>query len=687
MPETKLKHEAGISGATFERGKSFIQAAQLMLVYLTDAQREQINKIPKDAFPLRVLSNTQNSQKSNFELLEEYLSAIHQHWASLDSTKLEMTDLAQLERTLIEAISDNIYIDPKKPFKQVKDELDNAENHVNWKARELKITTTDTEVTILRKDNPISHFTPTQTHEWLNILGAEKPKELRMLYGDEKPKWFTALPEWEQNYFQKRVLAWQDQKSKPDGIQNLGDYLGPVPTTIRRYPGAPNAYVSTATLSGTNEKGEIQTENFLKIRSGVIAPAKMKAKGKEGKAAKIEITKQNLEQLVVVAIQEKIKEMQTKGVAQDQNIELPILLQTLYSPPMQPPGDYNNPAVMKAFERVREELKEPEKFLAKHSIDTQGYTFQKVDLLYSNRPVNNARGLSWIGNLFSKQGKESRRTDTILAEYVDKLDHNSQDYKIAKAALDSYQSMPYVRNTIGMIPPTKSNALAEIAALEQIISSKVGVRIGSCVSGKDREEMITEVAIAQQEFFLKHGKFPPPYNAKSDTNKALRNEFLENVARAYLAGHGQELAGENSKGCDGLKNIVDVLGKDVCAKVRALAPEYGIDVAKFDPIKSTQKIAGLNKLNVNKLKVSIVDFVKSVFENNPLGKAKPVEPIAAEAVSQHFNPQQSEVRQRSQSVLLPGFQQSQRDASQLKPETIKIIDEANPSAKRRNSIS
>lgn len=669
---TKLKHETGISGATFERGKSFIDAAQLMLRYLTDAQKDQINNSPKDAFPLCILSNTQYSKKSNLELLEEYLSAISQHWASLEATQLEMTDLAQLERTLIEALSDNIYLEPKKSFKQVKDELDNAENHVNWKTRQFKVTTTtDESVTISREDRPISHFTLAQTNEWLNILDEK-----------QKPKWFTALPEWEQNYFQERVLAWQAQKAQVGGIENLGDYLGSVPTTIRRYPGAPNAYVSTATLSITNGKGEQQSENFLKIRSGVIAPAKMKAKGKEGKAAKVEITKQNLEQLVVVAIQEKIKEMQ--DVPQEREIKLPILLQTLYSPPMQPPGDYNNPAVMKAFERVREELKEPEKFLARHSIDTQGYNFQKVDLLYSNRPVNNARGLSWIGNLFSKQGRESRRTDAVLAEYVDKLEHTSQDYKIAKAALDSYQSMPYVRNTIGMIPPTKSNAIAEIAALEQIIAGKVGVRIGSCVSGKDREEMITEVAIAQQEFFLKHGKFPPPYNAKSTDDKKDRQEFIENVARAYLTGHGQELAGENSKGCDGLKNIVDVLGKDVCAKVRALAPEYGIDVAKFDPIKSTQKIAGLNKLSIKKLKVSVVDFVTGVFEANPLGKEKPLPPIAAEAVSQHFNPQQSEVRHRSKSVLLPGFQQIQKEASH-KPEAAK--DEANPSAKRKNSFS
>lgn len=686
MPETKLKHEAGLGGAALERGKSFINAAQLIVAHLSDEQKQRMNAIEKDQFPLRALSNTQNSEKSNLELLEEYIAAIHQHWASLDPTALQMTDLAQLERTLIEAISDNLYFDPKKPFKAVKDELDNAENHANWKARQPKATTTNADVTLLREDNPISHFTPTQTHEWLNILGTDKPKELRLLYGDAKPKWFTALPEWEQNYFTQRVQAWQDQSTKPDGIKNLGDYLGPVPTTIRRYPGAPNAYVSTATLSGTNDKGEPQTESFLKIRSGVIAPAKMKAKGAKGKAEKVEITKQNLEQLVVVAIQEKIKEIQRKGGDPTQAIELPILLQTLYSPPMQPPGAYNNTAVMKAFDQVRAELQNPDKFLAKHGVETQGFKVGKIDLLYSNRPVNNARGLSWISNLFSKQGSESRKTDSVLADYVNKMDHSSPDYKIAKAALDSYQSMPYLRNTIGMIPPTQSNSIAEMAALEQIIAGKVGVRVGSCVSGKDREEMITEVALAQQEFFLKHGKFPPPYTAKSAEDKALRNEFLENVARAYLTGHGQELAGENSKGCDGLKNIVDVLGKDVCAKIRERAPEYGIDPEKFDPVKSVQKIAGLNKLDEKKLKVSILDFVKSVFQANPLGQTKQKAAASTEPVSQSFESKTEPKPKADKPPIVVGYHRSKSAAVEPEAANAEKVDKADPSAKRRNTL-
>ncbi len=595
---TKIKHQAGLGGATHERGKSFIDAAELILNNLKPAQIKKINNIPKDDFPLRHILLPNTSNKQNFDLLQDYIKSLKDYWENIDNKD---PNLAALEKTLIETIMKNVYFNKPKSFKKVKDELDNAENHVNWKKREVKETSTNSsQSSMARIETPISKFTPELTREWLKITTPEKPS------------WFKALPKWEQQYFIKRIEEWKTQALQTRA--NLGDFLGPVPTTIRRYPGAPNAYVTSVTL--TKNGDQTATQTFTKIRSGVIAPAKMKA-GKE----KIEITKKNLEQLIVVAIQEKIKEISSKpGFDINKPIDLPILFQTLYSPPFQPPGAGNNPSVMAALDLIRKELQNPNEFIKKHKIDThkietqkvgsnkveiKEITFSKIDLLYSNRAVNNARGLTWIINLFSRQGRESRKSDKVLAEYVDKL-KGTPDYAFAKAALESYQKMPYIGNTIGR-HPTKSNALAEMAALEQIITGKVGIRVGSCVSGKDREEMVTEIAIAQQQFYLEYGKFPPPYNAKGE-DKILRQEFAEMVARQYLTGHGHELAAENSKGCDGLKNIVDVLGKDVCAKIREISPEYGIDPKVFDPIKAVQKVAGLNKLSIKKINIKIDEF-------------------------------------------------------------------------------
>ncbi|MBN9286354.1 MAG: hypothetical protein BGO43_12680 [Gammaproteobacteria bacterium 39-13] len=597
MPkETKIKFEQGLRGAAHERGGSFIDAVQqIILPNLSTAQIKKINA-QKD-FPLRKLLNA-NNEKNNFELLKDYIGSLKQYWNSQDIAKFQSDDLAALERTLIELISDNIYLNSRKDgeikskhFDKIKAELDNAENHANWKARSKKETLLENNGK--RTETPISKFTPELTKEWLKITDKEKPE------------WFKELSKWEQKYFIKRIEEWKSIALKTR--TNLGDFLGPVPTTIRRYPGAPNAYVTQVELKGHEGKSEV----FTKIRSGVIVPTKMKAKNKKQKEEKVNVTKQNLEQLVVVAIQEKIKELsKDPNFDSSKPIDLPILLQTLYSPPKQPDGKYNNRAVMNALELLRKDLADPQKFIEKHKIDTKGIQFGKIDLLYSNRAVNRARGITFLTNLFNKQGRESRKTVKALEKYVTQI-QNGKDKSIAEAALKSYKDMPYIRNTLGGVLQTSSNAMAEKAALEQIIAGKVGIRVGSCVSGKDREEMVTEIAIAQQEFFLKHGSFPPPYNAKGENNKALREEFSEAVARQYLTGHGHELAAENSKGCDGLKNIVDVFGKDICEKVRIIGEkEYGIKPEIFDPVKGVQKVAGLNKLSNEKLNVNINSFVE-----------------------------------------------------------------------------
>lgn len=601
MPDTKIKHQAGLGGAAHERGASFIQAALLILDNLPESKQQEINHLG-DQLPLRIELHPHGKGKTNIELLKDYIKTLDSYWKQQNPRTMEPNDLAQLERTLIETINQNIYFNNQKDFKAVKQELDNAENHVNWKPRAplQSITNFSEQQTTVRIEDPIQHFTDNITNEWRSILTK-----------NAQPEWFIALPAWEQNYLQQRVRAWDKQKNSQNGVQNLGEFLGNVPTTIRRYPGAPNAYVTKVEIVNGNK-----TESFLKVRSGVIAPAAMKAKGKAGKAEKVRLAKENLEQLVAAAINAKIADMKERDPDFTGSIDLPVLFQTLYSPPFQPPGAYNNAAVMKAVDLVKKDLENPKEFFQKQGIDTQGITLNKIDLLYTNRAVNNARGLTWVSNLFNKQGKETRHTEKMLSKYVEELGNrvgkDHKDYLIAKAALDSYKNMPYLGNTIGSVPPTKQNALAEKAALEQVIANKIGIRVGSCVSGKDREEMITEIAIAQQEFFLEHGKFPPPHNATSKNDKQLRDDFMEKVARQYLTGHGHALAAENSKGCDGLKNIVDVMGKGICDKIREKAPEYKIDMEKFDPIKTVQKVAGLNKLNVKKLDVSIEGFVETV---------------------------------------------------------------------------
>ncbi len=117
MLNTKIKHQEGLGGATHERGKSFLDAAQLILDNLSPARIERINAIPRDSFPLRQMLS-QDNNKQNFDLLKDYILSLKDHW---DKTASEDANLAALEKTLIEAIQQNIYVGKPKSFKKVKD--------------------------------------------------------------------------------------------------------------------------------------------------------------------------------------------------------------------------------------------------------------------------------------------------------------------------------------------------------------------------------------------------------------------------------------------------------------------------------------------------------------------------------------------------------------------------------------
>jgi len=590
LKDTKLKHEEGISGAAYDRGLSFIAAAQL------------------------ILDNSENVEEQ-----KAYIEKMRRLWKQdkENGKTFEQKDLAALERLLIIQLHEGVYPDlNKEKWKKVKDELDNAENHINWFNRtnigrdpQRQVIKTDTDfdhIKTHREETPISTFTQAQEAEWLNILDNESSEN------KPKPNWFTALPEWEQKCLQDQVKNWQSQKGKDDGVKNLGEYLGTVPTTIRRYPGSPNAYHTKVEIKGPDGN----KFSFSKIRSGVLAPVKMKANSTSKKQRKVEITKQNLEQLVVEAIKAKV------ASAPDDNspLEFPIMLQTLFSPPLQPPGAYNNEALQKAVDLMRVELGDQDKlnqFISRNDIDMKGHPVTNINLLYTNQPVNKVRGVSQLLAKFSKIGSENSNTRSELNRVLGQAEakypegNRPEQLVLARQAMDSLNSTNVSTiKSLGALKSSSHNALAERAALLQIITDSMGgVRVGSCVSGKDREEMVTEIAIAQMQFYSKHQKFPPKHNPSSQEDKILREEFIEMVARQYLNGHGQELAGENSMGCDGLKNVQDVFGSVICNKIKELAAtEYGIDPIAFDPVKDVQRMAGLNKLNVKKLDVDTLSL-------------------------------------------------------------------------------
>lgn len=590
-----IDYTQGLNTAAYERGSSYIAAAQLMLSHMPDEVLQQeadnlrhalVGSIDDDNFT-QMMANAPKDM-----LLQEYLNYLAAYWQShQDSCTPDKLKL--LETTLVHFFAEDVYnyeaVD-EKAFSKIKNDLDNAENHVNWTKRQILENKMDGAT---RRAQPISSFSAKQTEIWLRIND------------NPPPKWFTkSLSPWEQNYLRARVRDWENQKDM--GVRNLGDFLGPVPTTIRRYPGAPNAYVCQ--LMFDDEKGK--RVSFEKVRSGFVAPVKMSA-GDE----KDEITLANLEQLVAVAIDLAIqKQLENKDV-EGKALNLPILLQTLHTPPFQPPGfgKGNNTALKNAFADLQKELKTEagvEAFLKRNQVDTGRIKVEKVNLMYTNRPVNKGRVLSFITAPFTLWRRpETKKTERWIKNEVKRQIKaaggvETDELKEIKAAYQAYRDYRSKGNFFNtLFSSSEKNSNAEVAAMEQLLLSKLGgVRLGSCVSGKDREEEIEEIAIAMDKFYHLYGHFPPPNNVKNEKQLKQRELFHDLIAREFLAGFGQKIANENAKGCFGLKSVKDVFGSTICQRILQVAEDvYGIKPDEFNTVDGIQQIAKLNKISSEEL--------------------------------------------------------------------------------------
>lgn len=552
----------GLTQAVKVRGSSFIEGAKLI----------------------------QRQETGSQEVIPQ-LTQIQQEWEAKQGD-LKKKDICELQIALIHCLNETMYAKKPKAFNTLLRELCNAENHQNWLTRRAlttRIEKNDRKVT--RIEQPITTFNPLQTRAWLSILG------------EDKPEWFTQLPSWEQQYFTDKVSNWVSlEEPRP----NLGDFLGAVPTTIRRYPGTPNAYLSTIQVV----KGD-RTIEVKKLRSGMLAPFDMNKKNQDQKN---EITFINLAQFAGEAI--KLIDVGADG-------KYTLLLQNLYSTMVEVAGisplGKPDPAAVKAMqaavEKMRAQLQTPEarlKFYKDHGIAVKDENNPpEIDLLYSLRPVNSARSISLYmqDKFLSEENQKTTQAirDKTKAWLMANPDH--ADNHMIESALAHYQALAgQMENNhywysalrqqamdgagfLGLV--NSQNPVAEMAAYEQLLMDKIGIRLGSCVSGKDREELVSNLLAGFVETYAQHDAFPSLANS-AQTN--LRTDFYENVAHLYLSGHGMKLAGENAKGCDGIKNPHDILGAQQCNAIVKIAEEaYGMDTKRFNPVSTTDKIAGLNK--------------------------------------------------------------------------------------------
>jgi hypothetical protein len=390
---------------------------------------------------------------------------------------------------------------------------------------------------------------------------------------------------------------------------NLGDYLGVPPTTVRGYPGARNAYKSYFYNYEKKDNGDFKlVSQAFKIRSGHITPDKM-----ENDKECLEAATENIKQLILAHAEQQI----ASG-----NENLLFDLQTLITPPLKGEDRKMDKARLDAVSAIRKDFAKDGflEFLEKNNVKVPRGKKITLTLLTSNYPVNRARTLVNVANvgmvlflpftiplLYNsiKRINENNKTMRALRDIVKNTPVYKQDndFKMAKAALEKIDEISGFQR-FKNFRKRGLNHNAERAALEQIaVSGLGGVRLGSCMSGKDREGGVSEHVAAMTAYYSKYGELPPIPPVNKDSER--RKEYEEMVAKAFLAGYEQRIANVNAPGANGLKDIQDILGRNVMKSVKkVIVEQYFKDAPPKEKEywkncnieKLTKKIASLNRV-------------------------------------------------------------------------------------------
>jgi len=479
-----------------------------------------------------------------------------------------------------------------------KTSLADAEFLLNWRdvekgkaAREpqahlQKVGEGEDAIYILQGDRPQAKPAQEQLLEMQKIFGSE----------EGQPKWFKALPQWEQEYFKSNFvfLKGRDLNNETVLKKAQGEYQekwGNPPTTLRKYPFLAN-YSEMETKvydKAGNPKGTIVS----KTRSGNIVPF-----GVKDKKERLELTKQNIRQIIQNEIAGKIASGQYVTNANGE-IELPVLIQTLVKPVSTmleklSSSDPESPMLKMKQEAIRQLEAEYQKA---GGIKIGGKTV-KITFVDSNYSIN--RNLQKIQMANATRNIKAMDTVVALARAKDKNDNlqvrrdaqNLPERRLFERALINYaqNAERYKRRYKGLgkamavIPYAsglrvdKNTFFLETAALEQILMCRMGIATGGCKSGKDRKGMEVMFTQAMEIFFVQNNRFPD-FGDKKD-----RKAFAEIFKSLFHSRFQEQLAASNAKGAEGLQAVDGVLPK-------WLQEEVGIDV-----LKASMKRGKLNKI-------------------------------------------------------------------------------------------
>ncbi|CEK09390.1 Dot/Icm T4SS effector PI-3-phosphatase SidP [Legionella hackeliae] len=129
-----------------------------------------------------------------------------------------------------------------------------------------------------------------------------------------------------------------------------------------------------------------------------------------------------------------------------------------------------------------------------------------------------------------------------------------------------------------------------LASLENLLFILAkGKCAGSCVSGKDRKDIETVHTLAMLLYRDKKGRWPSMQDIGED-----RKDFVDIVATLVVSGHGDELAGQNAPGADGIKTPENYWPADIAEAIRKKSHEQAL--RNSDILATNNEVGRIGKL-------------------------------------------------------------------------------------------
>ncbi len=463
------------------------------------------------------------------------------------------------------------------------------------------------------------------------LLTKHQKEEFLGLMQGKKPKWFAAMEDWQQRYLLQHL-----KKAPIATLENIDDRLLTIPSSLRFIPGLAN--YSEHILKVTNtETGKILHESS-RMRSSVVCAIDLS--DNKLTAERQRITDDNIEQVLLNAIND-IKEKLPKNLnakvkeeilQRNAILEIPITIQTLLSPSVLQSfsvllgsGGVSDAAMVenkniaidkfiKLFENPKSKASE-EMFkhlgLSKEGLIDVAFEGEPVKIkpiiIATNHPVNKLRTMK--GPFDIEESKRNQLFSDKLLTLATKP-YIAKDSGLLVAAVSNYKAL------LSNQKVTHAHRHLFMSSLEEIITEQCsGVAYGSCKSGKDRKGMEVLHTDAVLTYFAKYKELPSYFDGE-----VKRKQFIDIFVHLFNSGHQQDMASQNAPGARGIKELKNILSKDIYAAIEKSLPKDGL--------KEANQIASLNKpktklITVKALVEKNIEFLneQGLLPPEPINKA------------------------------------------------------------------